>query len=53
LAGFEPHAMCRFKRVLNAIELDRFEVALQTEARMQTELEALAAGAKKGKRSRV
>ena len=53
LAGFEPNAMCRFKRVLNAIELDRFEVALQTEARMQTELEALAAGAKKGKRSRA
>jgi 2-(1,2-epoxy-1,2-dihydrophenyl)acetyl-CoA isomerase len=47
LAGFDPHALCRFKRVLNALGLDRFEVALQTEARMQSELEGLAAAAKK------
>ena len=53
LAGFDPRAIGRFKRVLNAIDLDRFEVALQTEARMQTELETLAAGVKKGKRARA
>jgi len=38
LAGFEPHAVARFKRVLNELTLDRFEVALLTEARMQAEL---------------
>ena len=38
LAGFEPQAVARFKRVLNELTLDRFEVALLTEARMQTEL---------------
>jgi len=43
LAGFEPHAVARFKRVLNELNLDRFEVALRTEARMQTELAGLAA----------
>ena len=53
LAGFDPRALCRFKRVLNAIELERIEVALQTEARMQTELETLAAVEKKGRRPRA
>jgi 2-(1,2-epoxy-1,2-dihydrophenyl)acetyl-CoA isomerase len=38
LASFEPHAVARFKRVLNELSLERFEVALRTEARMQTEL---------------
>jgi 2-(1,2-epoxy-1,2-dihydrophenyl)acetyl-CoA isomerase len=42
LASFEPHAVARFKRVLNELGLDRFEVALRTEARMQTELAGLA-----------
>ena len=53
LAGFDPRALCRFKRVLNTLGLDRFEVALQTEARMQTELEGLAGAAKKGRRPRA
>ena len=40
LAGFDPAAVGRFKRVLNEISLDRFEVGLELEAKMQNELAA-------------
>ena len=42
LAGFEPAVVGRFKRVLNAMNLEGFEEALAAEARMQMELEARA-----------
>jgi len=45
LAGFEAAAVARFKRVLNDLGLDRFEVALRLEARMQDELAGLAEAA--------
>ncbi|HEX7440921.1 MAG TPA: hypothetical protein VF319_12590, partial [Caldimonas sp.] len=40
LAGFDPRVVGRFKRVLNELNLDRFEAGLDLEARMQTELAA-------------
>ena len=43
LANVEVSAVGRFKRVLNALNLERFDEALAVEARMQAELESLAA----------
>ncbi|HEX7435690.1 MAG TPA: enoyl-CoA hydratase-related protein, partial [Caldimonas sp.] len=40
LAGFDPRVVGRFKRVLNDLNLDRFEAGLDLEARMQTEFAA-------------
>ena len=42
LAGFDPAVVGRFKRVLNAMNLEGFEEALLAEARMQTKLEVRA-----------
>ena len=46
LAGFDPAAVGRFKRVLNALNLAAFDEALALESRMQTELEGLRDGAR-------
>lgn len=46
LAGFDARATGRFKRVLNELNLDRFEGALEIESRMQTELAAASTNAK-------
>lgn len=40
LAALDPAAMARFKRVLNALNLEGFEAALELESTMQTELAA-------------
>ncbi|MEP7057993.1 MAG: enoyl-CoA hydratase-related protein [Caldimonas sp.] len=42
LAGFAPAVLGRFKRVLNGLNLQRFESALAIEAQMQTEIAAAA-----------
>jgi 2-(1,2-epoxy-1,2-dihydrophenyl)acetyl-CoA isomerase len=44
LAGFDPAVVRRFKRALHEIGLDRYERALDLEARMQGEIEAPKAG---------
>jgi 2-(1,2-epoxy-1,2-dihydrophenyl)acetyl-CoA isomerase len=40
LAGFDPAAVARFKRVLNRLNLEAFDVALEVESAMQTALAA-------------
>jgi 2-(1,2-epoxy-1,2-dihydrophenyl)acetyl-CoA isomerase len=44
LAGFDPAVARRYKRALHEIGLDRYERALDLEARMQGEIEALKPG---------
>ncbi|MEO7337995.1 MAG: enoyl-CoA hydratase-related protein [Caldimonas sp.] len=41
LGSVDPRAMSRFKRVLNQLNLERFDEALEAEAAMQTELESV------------
>ena len=48
LAGFDPAVARRYKRALHEIGLDRYERALDLEARMQGEIEALKAGREAG-----
>ena len=40
LAGFDPAAVARFKRVLNRLNLEAFDLALEVESAMQTALAA-------------